>query len=203
MRASAALRCALALTAAASTAPAEEPAAAPRPNLVVVEGLAGVWLVRSKEGDEPAEDTTVIGSVSGATTTSHPLRVGYHRALGALTLGGAGHYGTLGGNASQLVLAPRVGAWLGGGGLAVWPRAGLTYGRMTLDFGSVGATTTEVLLGGELLFVAALAPHVGLSFGPSVELGVSGTSKTDGSKGGSEDYKSRVIGAQLGLVADF
>ncbi len=197
------LRCTLALSVVASAASAQDSSATPRPNLVVVDGLAGVWLVHTKQGDAPAEDTTIVGSASGASETSHPLRIGYHRALDSLTVGGGVHYGTFSGNLSQLVLAPRVGAWFGGGGLAVWPRAGLTYGRTSADFGAAGSTTSGLMVAAELLFVAPLAPHVGLSFGPGVELGVSGSHTTKGANGRSEDYKSRVINAQLGFVADF
>ena len=126
----------------ASTAAADDAPAGPRPNIVVVDGLAGLWLVHEKRGDEKAEDSSYIGTASSTLSTSHPLRLGYHRALGTLTDGGAVHYGKVTGNISQLVVAPRIGAWFGGESLGVWPRAGVTYGRLKVDLGAFGSTVT-------------------------------------------------------------
>lgn len=126
MRAAPLTRSALAAALLASTSSASEP---PRPNLVVIDGLAGVWSVSTKDGGESRDTGLVVGSTTATSRTDHPLRLGYHRALGSLTLGGGLHYGTSAGLSSQLVAAPRVGAWIGGGSLAIWPRAGVTYGR--------------------------------------------------------------------------
>ena len=194
----------LALALGAFAAPAlAQSAGGVRPNLVVVEGLAGAWQSHEKTGDDDPSNGLSIGSSTTTSLTNQTLRLGYHRVLGPLTLGGGLHYGTYS-SVSHLLLAPRVGGLFGSSGFAIWPRAGLTYARTKLDFGGLGATTTETMAAAELLFLAELAPHVGVLFGPGIELGLSGKQKTESTKSSaSEDYKSRVIGVQLGLFADF
>lgn len=191
------------LVAVASPSSAQ-PAGGVRPHIVVIEGLVGAWQVHAKSGDGEAEDALAIGSPFALTQTNQPLRLGYHHAFDAITLGGGVHYGTFAGGFSNLVLAPRVGVLLGSGDISIWPRVGVTYGRSKFDFGAFSSTTTETKAAADLFFLARLAPHVGLLFGPSVELGLSGKTKGEGlATSKSEDYKSRVIGAQLGLFADF
>ena len=107
------------------------------------------------------------------------------------------------------MLAPRVGY---AGRLAptvwIWPRAGITYVNFsTSPSGGTSQSASLFAATVELPVVVALAPHALLLIGPTLDLGLSGSTKLDGTAIGgtntSRDIKETDIGLQASLVLYF
>jgi hypothetical protein len=103
------------------------------------------------------------------------------------------------GNSSQtgFEVAPRLGyAMMVGPWLGIWPRVGVTYVHS-----SNGGTTLQYLgltLEAQLAFV--IAPHLVILFGPTLDLGLSGSTANAGV---SNSAKLTDVGAYFGLAVPF
>ncbi len=104
---------------------------------------------------------------------------------------------------SGFLVAPRVGfaarlapaVWL-------WPRAGITYVRVSTDQGSGGTSQTSSLFAAtiEAPLVLALAPNALALIGPTVDVGLSGSSKIDNP---GATFSSDIKETDIGLQASF
>ena len=110
---------------------------------------------------------------------------------------------------SGFLVAPRIGYTLR---LAptvwVWPRAGITYVRLSADFGSGLSGSSSVFAATvEAPLVLALAPRAFVLIGPTVDLGLSGSRQTDSNSGTNNSIIDAVretdIGLQAGLMLCF
>jgi hypothetical protein len=148
-----------------------------------------------------------------------------------LTLGGSLSYivtsgkneSTLGGikssvdapTSSIFILAPRIGVMMPASPtVGVWLRGGITRISVSTDSplfdpqtgapltGTVTSTTTLVDLTLDPQLVISPVPHVGITLGVALDIGVSGTSEISGSSV-TGDIKSSSYGVTGGLVAVF
>jgi hypothetical protein len=112
-----------------------------------------------------------------------------------VSLGLSAHFATISHDSSSAKvfgLSPRVGYEVSlGDSFAFWPRAGISY----LNITSEGQDSAAYLLAAtlEALFVASPAPHFGITFGPTADIGM----------GGSGNSKVSQYGVQAGFVGWF
>jgi len=179
-----------------------------RPNLVAIDGLAGVFNIRQtltlSSGAETKQTTTSYGLVGGIGEAYPISRLGYHRLVGPLSLGAGFFYAKTDLlDAKQAALSPRVGVVVPLGGSSwLWARGGIDYLWVKTERGT---KTSSVLAGGEVLFV--LSPHPGFSFtlGPTAAFSVSGSQELDrpGVSIPGATYRARVLGLTTGALIDF
>jgi len=193
------------------------------------ERMFGYGHTRQDETSDGSTRTTTLNTVSflGAALSTSSLssslsaytfpRVGVDAFVApSISLGGSVTYFRVSSSAggidetqSGVLVAPRAGfavrlapaIWL-------WPRAGITYVHVWTDFGgsiqpssgsaSLFAATVEVPV------VLALAPHALALIGPTVDVGLSGSSKvTDGGSTFNYDLKETDIGLQASFMFYF
>jgi hypothetical protein len=167
--------------------------------------------------------TTTLSSISvlgGPVTNIASVytfpRIGFDGFIApSISVGGSLTYFHLstsaGGNDNSLngfLVAPRLGyvarlapaVWL-------WPRAGITYVRVSNDLGGGSSATINLFAAtAELPLVLALAPHAYALIGPTVDLGLSGSSKSSIPGVGtppSNDIKETDIGLQASFLLYF
>jgi len=111
---------------------------------------------------------------------------------------------------SGFLVAPRIGfaarlapaVWL-------WPRAGITYVYVSSNLGGGGSSATTNLFAAtvEVPVVLALAPQAIAMIGPTLDLGLSGSSKVSNDQvpiaGTSTDIKETDIGLQISFAFYF
>ena len=144
-----------------------------------------------------------------------------------LTIGGSVMYAYVSGSieaegydediASQniFLIGPRVGyAYMFSDNVGIWPRAGVSYvtiwsedeapDPMTGDTTTVEDSQSETAINLDVMLVLSPAEHVGLTVGPTVDIGLGGTSKTEiGSSSSEVDVSTFGFGVQAGLIAWF
>jgi hypothetical protein len=143
-------------------------------------------------------------------------RVGFDGFIApSISLGGSATYfhlsstNTGSGSISGFLLAPRLGfAGRLGPTVWIWPRAGITYVNVSTD-GSGGTSQSSYLLAAtvELPVVVELAPRALLMIGPTLDLGVSGSTTLNslvvGGGNNTRDIKETDIGLQIGFALYF
>jgi hypothetical protein len=160
---------------------------------------------------------SLLGSpISNAASVYTYPRVGFDAFIApSISLGGSLTYFHLSqsgnGNsntASGFLVAPRLGfaarlgqsAWL-------WPRAGITYVSLSVDVGAGTSETVSLFAATvEAPVVVMLAPQAILLIGPTVDLGLSGSTKLNGGTlgtGTNSDQKETDIGVQAGFALSF
>jgi hypothetical protein len=212
--------------AVAAGARAQEPGFSRRaPNVVALDNLAGVANWRRQVESAGTTSVQIESSVGESTqggilfyggSAGPATRLGYHRFVGhGVSLGIGLHYASysLGASLSTFAAAPRLGLAFPFSELAaIWARAGVTYVRTGMDAIVVKQTSNEMLAGGELLLVLTPAPNVGITIGPTAELGVFGRERVDLGFAGmlgpispsvDTEVRSRLLAAAAGLVVDF
>src|SRR5581483_11436686 len=106
---------------------------------------------------------------------------------------------------SGFLIAPRLGfAARLGPSVWLWPRAGITYASFSTGVGA-GLSQDSSLLAAtvEAPVAVALGPQAILLIGPTVDLGLSGSTKTNGDIGigtPSSDIKETDIGLQVSFL---
>ena len=85
------------------------------------------------------------------------------------------------------------------------PRAGITYVNLSTDSGSGTSSQSSYLLAAtvELPVVVALAPRALLLIGPTLDLGVSGSSTVNGLAVGLGNTSRDIKETDIGLQASF
>ena len=165
--------------------------------------------------------TTTFNSISVLGSPIHNIasvfsfpRVGFDAVVGqSISLGGAltyfhlsqsGNANSNGVTASGFLIAPRLGfAARLGQSVWLWPRVGITYASFSTDIGGGVSTSSDLLAATiEAPIAVALGPQAILLIGPSVDLGLSGSTKLNGDTAGtnSSDIKETDIGLQVGFV---
>lgn len=194
---------ALALIAVPSAAHADEPApfGARAPNVLSVDNLLGATY--SVAGD--SNDDYEIAAVG-----SHPLmlelfvspqtRLGYHRFLNdTVSLGTGLTWYAAGGSIGFTLLgvSPRIGVTFPlSSGLSLWVRAGGGYAHWSYQG---DASENDWSLGAEAYLVGTPVSHFGWTFGPMVDVTVSGKYKTERSE--SKVHRN-VYGLTFGFFFD-
>jgi hypothetical protein len=110
---------------------------------------------------------------------------------------------------SGFLFAPRVGyAFMFSDNVGIWPRAGITYvtaGTEEDDGDEFSASRLALTL--EVPFVLAPVPHVAFTAGPTLDLGVSGSTESDPQEAGAPtvetDQKVTDIGLNVGMTVYF
>jgi len=156
---------------------------------------------------------SLLGSPVGSALSFYTVpRVGFDAFVApSVSVGGSLTYfrisssASINGNDNALsgfLVAPRLGyaarlapsVWL-------WPRAGITYVRASESSQTISLFAATI----DAPLVLALAPHALVSIGPTVDVGLSGSSKIDDSTvtTTSEDIKETDIGFQASLLLYF
>lgn len=101
----------------------------------------------------------------------------------------------------SVTFAPRVGYAIAFTDLiGIWPRGGLSY----RNFSAENSSTHDLAFTLEAPFTFNVVPHVVFWAGPTLDLGLSGSSKVEVGNGSvSTDFNATEIGLQTGLVAYF
>jgi hypothetical protein len=110
------------------------------------------------------------------------------------------------GSQHGFIIAPRVGyAFMFSPKVGLWPRGGITYLTASTDRDNGNDLSTHALaLTIEAPLVIAPVPHVAFLVGPTLDLGLSGsTDITAGSVTTSSDLKATDIGVQAGITVYF
>lgn len=108
---------------------------------------------------------------------------------------------------SGFLIAPRVGyAYMFQDNLGIWPKLGITYvsaGLTDDDDNEFSTSALAVSLDVPLVFVPV--EHVAFTAGPSLDLGVSGSSEVNPDVGATEetDFKATDIGLNVGMTVFF
>lgn len=141
---------------------------------------------------------TLFSQPFGAATFAYASpRIGFdYFVTKAISAGGSvSFYRTTGnGDATGLQVAPRVGYGTKvGPWLDVWPRVGVTYAYST----GGGVSLHYLALTVEALAVIEVAQHLSITFGPTLDLGLSGGTSTGGS------FKNTDVGVYFGLALPF
>lgn len=115
---------------------------------------------------------------------------------------------TDGPSTNTVLLAPRVGyAFMFDDAIGIWPRLGITYVNASSETDDVESSASRLALTIEAPFVFAPLPHVAFTAGPTLDLGLSGSTEFDPSEPGEEteetDVKATDIGLQLGMLVYF
>jgi hypothetical protein len=103
---------------------------------------------------------------------------------------------------TSVVAAPRVGyaAHLSPG-VVFWPRAGLSVFYASISPNGGGSSSVTLFAATiDAPFVISVAPHVGISLGPTFDITFHGNASVSGAYGGSADVNVLEFGAQAGLV---
>ncbi len=107
-------------------------------------------------------------------------------------------------SATGFLLAPRIGYALAvAPRVSIWPRAGVTYWHISNNPSGTGTDTSSsaVAVTVEVPITILLAPRVGFTIGPTVDVGVGGsTSASVGGTSVSADQKYTDIGGHAGLL---
>jgi hypothetical protein len=173
--------------------------------ILSAERLFGLTYTHQSFGAAPAgtETTfTLLAAPFGANVAGYIWpRVGFDYVVAKnISVGGvAAFYRTSAGNTSQtgFEVAPRLGyATMVGPWLGVWPRIGVTYNHAS----GGGATLQYLGLTVEGLLAFVVGPHFVLTFGPTLDLGLSG-SRTMGTL--STSAKITDVGAYFGFAVPF
>lgn len=115
------------------------------------------------------------------------------------------------GSATGFLLAPRIGyAFMFNQNVGIWPRAGISY--LTIhgesDTGNSSSDLNQLALPIEVPLVISPIPHVGFLIGPTLDLGLTGSDKSEDSFGGmttttKRDTNETDFGVQAGLLVYF
>jgi len=156
---------------------------------------------------------SVLGSPihNAASVFSFP-RVGFDAFIGpSFSLGGSLTYFHLSQSAnsnndtlSGFMIAPRLGVTVRlGPSIWLWPRAGITYVSFSADIGQ-GTSQSSSLFAAtvEAPVAVMLAPQAILLIGPTIDLGLSGSTKINGDTAGipSTNIKETDIGLQVSFL---
>ena len=188
--------------------PAAEAAAAPSSSGPTAFGDGGQFVLSAERlfgytysrrtGFANTNSFTLLAQPLGTGTYAYGApRVGFDAFLTkSISLGGSlSFFRTSAGNSSTtgFEVAPRlgygmmVGPWLG-----VWPRLGVTYVYASGN----GATAKYLALTVEGLLAIVVAPHLVITFGPTLDLGLTGSI-------GTTSIKNTDVGAYFGLAIPF
>ncbi len=199
------------------------------------ERLFGYSTVTETETDNDTDvevSDTISGFGALSAYPSHPLnlpRLGIdYFPIAGLTLGGSITFmtystsrevdGTEGDGASTTIfsVSPRIGyALMFTDMVGLWPRGGITYYNQSTDIeitnsltnetSTVESSRSETALTLEAHLVIAPIDHVGITVGPTLDIGLSGSGEMDNLDGttNKSDLSSTVFGIQAGLAVWF
>lgn len=194
--------------AAPSSAAASGPATFGDPGQFILsaERLFGLTYTHQSFGGPAGTETTftLLSAPYGASVAGYIWpRVGFDYVVGKnISLGGvATFYRTSAGNASQTgyEVAPRLGyAAMVGPWLGVWPRLGVTYNHVS----GGGATLSYLGLTVEGLLAFVVGPHFVLTFGPTLDFGLTGSRKL-ATAATTTTAKITDVGAYVGFAVPF
>jgi hypothetical protein len=128
----------------------------------------------------------------------------FHLSLSSTPMGGT----SLDQSITGLVLAPRIGYAIRiSSAFAVWPRAGLSFIYASSDTTAMGmsqGTSSSSVFAAtvEVPFGFTVAPRIVIVFGPTLDVGLTGSNKNNPAGGTSTttDVKDTEVGVQAGLL---
>lgn len=139
--------------------------------------------------------------------------LGFRRSSGEATIEGGGQSTTVEGTpVTTFVIAPRVGYIFGfSNAFYLWARAGITYYNTSSESKDAKTNSTTkssdsgLALSVEPMFVFTPVNRLGISFGPVLDLGLTGKDKNETTSGGTTttvetDHKTTGFGLQIGLL---
>ena len=151
-----------------------------------------------RTGNPSSNSFTVLAQPFGTSTYAYGApRIGFDGFVTkSFSLGGSlSFFRTSAGNGSTtgFEVAPRIGyGMMVGPWLGVWPRIGVTYVYASTD----GPSLKYLALTVEGLLAIVVSPHLVITFGPTLDLGLSGSVGTTG-------IKNTDVGVYFGLAIPF
>lgn len=183
-----------------------------------LEHLAGVTYTKmtpddsgafgDEEDQEMIQAGTFIGFPSLGTLLAPPssaARIGLHYFVSpGFSLGALLSYADNDMFGTRLIAGARLGyAMPLGETSALWIRGGFLYAQNEIEVGSVDATTSGMVPGGELLFVFRPVEHFGIMLGPMFEYGFGKVKVEGGGDSNEADFKYFETGLTVGFFADW
>lgn len=199
---------------------------------VGAERLMGFTHMRQTEEDDFGKQTTSVNNLSllgnpmsGFVTAYSVPRIAFdYFPTDGLSLGGSISYTHVGFNYenepttgessddsssfSTFILSPRVGyAYMFNDSVGIWPRAGITYITSSSEYDDGDSKSSALALSVEAPFLFTPVDNVAITFGPTIDYGLTASSESTDSDGTTTEDEGEnpphEFGAQAGITVFF